>query len=170
MSVDHISHQIEQGYSTDITFDGWHCEAGITTLTNLNWPMTLGRFKDTRNEGKMFPLRTPAFNITERGIEFLQSAPSPDEYAKLHEQCQLDQLNTLLQEKGAALWTCDLDASGRGQCAECSTVFDRTTSSRKFCSDKCRNRAKQRRWRKADPERAREAQARYFEQNYGEIA
>ena len=168
MSVDHIASQIEQGYSTDVTFDGWSNKGGVTTLTHLNWRVTLSRFKDTRNEGKLFPLRTPAFNVTERGIEFLNAAPSLDEYAKIHEQYKLDELNTLLRERGPALWTCDFAASGRGQCSVCDTIFERTKDSRKYCSGKCRNKAKQRRWRDADPERARKAQAKYY-RIYGEI-
>ena len=158
--------QIEQGYSIEISFRGW-------TTTNfrqvefrdIDWPLTLDRVKDTRNEGKTFPLRTPDFNVTERGLELL-TKPSPEAYKAVHEKYQLGVLFTLLEERGAGLWECDLDASGCGVCAECGTPFERTTSSRQYCTPQCRNRAKSRRWRESDPERARMAQAKYYRESY----
>jgi hypothetical protein len=94
--------------------------------------------------------------------------PSPAEYAALHEKYQLAQLSALLEEKGAALWICDLAASGRAKCAECGEVFERTSASRKYCKDRCQNKAKARRWRDTNPERSRMAQAKYYRENYSE--
>jgi hypothetical protein len=73
-----------------------------------------------------------------------------------------DHLFPLLEEKGAALWECDLAASDRAKCPECGTIFERTTSSRQYCGDTCRAQAKNRRWRQNDPERARQAQAKHY--------
>lgn len=168
MTAQEFSTQIEQGYSTEVSFLGSHWHDGVTTLSNLNWDLTLKRFKDTRNEGESFPLRTPNFNVTEYGIEFLKT-PSPTEYPALHEKYQLARLAELLSEKGDSFWKCDLAASGRGKCVECGEVFERTSASRKFCTDRCRNKARARRWREANPERARMAQAKHYMNCYPEI-
>jgi hypothetical protein len=124
--------KIEQGYSLEINFRGWETKNfSETTFKNLHWPSTLDRMKDTRNEGKTFPLRTPDFNLTEKGLELLKN-PTPDAYKALHEKYRLDELFTLLDERGPSVWSCDLSASGRGSCIECGNVFERTTSSRQY--------------------------------------
>ncbi|WP_433985304.1 CGNR zinc finger domain-containing protein [Tunturiibacter empetritectus] len=158
--------QIEQGYSIEVSFYGWETKNFTeTTFRNINWRSTLERFKGTRNEGKIFPLRTPDFNLTENGLELLNN-PSPEAYKALYEKYRLDELFALVAERGPAMWECDLSAKGRGACAECSAVFDRTTSSRRYCSEGCRSRAKSRRWRENDPERARRAQAKHYKEAY----
>ena len=71
--------QIEQGYSLEITFRGWETKNfGETVFKNLHWPSTLDRLKETRNEGKTFPLRTPDFNLTETGLELLKQPIAGD--------------------------------------------------------------------------------------------
>lgn len=158
--------QIEQGYSVEISFrSGETANFDQTTFKGIDWPWTLSRFKETRNEGKVFPLRTPDFNLTENGLQLLNK-PSPEAYKALHEKYALDELFTLLDKKGPSLWECDLAASGRAACAECGTTFERTTASRQYCSERCRSRAKSRRWRENDPERARMAQARHYREAY----
>lgn len=158
--------QIEQGYSIEVTFRGWETKSfSETTFRNIDWCFTLERFKGTRNEGKAFPLRTPDFNLTERGLELL-SPLSPDAYKELHEKYRLDELFALVAEQGPALWDCDLSATGRGTCAECGAIFERTTSSRLYCSQRCRGRNKSRRYRESDPERARRAQAKHYKEAY----
>jgi hypothetical protein len=158
--------QIEQGYSVEVSFRGWETKNYTeTTFTNINWSVTLERFKATRNEGKAFPLRTPDFDLTEKGLQLL--APlSPDAYKALHEKYRLDELSALMAERGAKLWECDLAASGRGTCPECGSIFERTTSSRQYCSELCRCRVKSRRYRRSDPERARMAQAKHYKEAY----
>ena len=167
ITAQEFSTQIEQGYSVEVSFLGSEWREGVTILKNLSWDLTLRRFKDTRNEGETFPLRTPDFNVTERGVEFFK-APSTADYAALYEKYQLGRLSALLEEKGTALCTCELEASGRGRCAECGEVFERNSALRKFCSALCRNKAKSRRWREADPERARMAQAKHYRKFYSE--
>jgi hypothetical protein len=160
--------QIEQGYSTEIVFRGWEIkDFSETTLKNPDWPATLNRFKETRNEGKIFPLRVSDFNLSESGLELLGN-PSPDSYKALHEKYRLDELFALVKERGLALWACDLEASGRGTCVMCKEIFERTTASRQYCGERCRNRAKSQRYRESDPERARRAQARYYREAYPE--
>jgi hypothetical protein len=168
ITAQQIATQIEQGYSSEVTFNGSEWSNGEMKLTNLNWPSTLQRLKDTRNEGKVFPLRTPDFNVTEAGIAFL-TPPMPETYQVLFEKYRLDLLTTLLKEWGASLWQCDLAASGRAECADCGAPFERTKASRRFCSDRCRNRAKARAWREKNPEQARQSQAKYYRETYPEV-
>jgi hypothetical protein len=165
--IDKFVEQIELGYSPEVTLRGWEWKDGVTTFHKPNWDSTLQRLKDTRNEGKVFPLRTPAFNISERGVELLNH-PSPQVYAAIYEAYDLEELYRVLNEKGTSLWECDLAASGRGQCAGCGLPFERTTAARKYCSERCRTRTKGKRWRENDPERARQAQAKYYRENYPE--
>jgi hypothetical protein len=167
MQVREFETQILQGYSPEVAFSGSRWQNGETTLTHLSWSRTLDCFKETINEGKAFPLRTPDFNVTPSGITFLRN-PSPAEYHALFEKVNLDQLFAELERRGPDYWICDLQASGRGKCAECEAIFERTTSSRKYCSDRCSSRAKSRRWQESNPERAREAQAKYYRENYPE--
>jgi hypothetical protein len=158
---------VEQGYSTEVAFRCKTWAGDGVSLAEPNWSFTLDCFKETINEGKTFPLRTPDFNITSQGVTFLRHFP-PQEYQAFYQRQLLDQLFKELDNRGPDFWECDLSASGRGQCSECGAVFERTASSRKYCGERCRLRAKARRWREANPERAREAQARYYRQNYPE--
>jgi hypothetical protein len=158
---------IEQGYSTEVAFSSHSWDGGGVTLADLNWSRTLDSFKETINEGKVFPLRTPDFDLTAQGITLLRNL-SPSEYKRVYEKHRLGQLFEELEKRGADFWKCDLSASGHGQCAECGAIFERTASSRKYCGDRCRSRAKARRWREANPERARESQAKYYRENYPE--
>jgi hypothetical protein len=161
--------QIEQGYSPEVVFQGWEIkDFSETTFGRPNWHATLHRFKETRKEGKAFPLRTPDFDLTEKGIELL-GTPSPDDYKALHEKYFLGELTALINKRGSSLWVCDLEASGRGACVVCNGIFERTTASRLYCSERCRNRAKSQRYRESDPERARRAQARHYRDAYPEV-
>ncbi len=165
MKAKEFETRIEQGYSTEVMFrcHTWGGEG--VSLAEPNWSFTLDSFKETINEGKTFPLRTPDFNLTSQGVTFLRHF-SPSDYQEIYERQLLGQLFEELNERGTDFWRCDLSASGHAQCAECCAIFERTTSTRKYCSERCCSRAKARRWREADPERAREAQARYYRENY----
>src|SRR6266496_1963904 len=79
---------ISRGYSPEVTFDAFSYQGAEVTFSRLNWDSTLRAFRETRKEGKSFPLRTPAFNVSERGIELL-SKPSPEQYAQLHKEYSL---------------------------------------------------------------------------------
>jgi hypothetical protein len=153
---------LERGYSSEVTFNGCTYSGDGTEFTHLNWPTTLQRFKDTINEGHDFPLRTPDFSITRKGIVFA-SFPTPDKLTELQETYKLDELRRLLEKWGAKLWECDLAASGRAECPGCRKPFERTKATRKFCGDACRNKAKARKYRENNPEKVDAARARYYE-------
>jgi len=160
-SADNPGKLLDRGFSSEVTFDG-HTESGAgTEFHDLNWSSTLQRFKETINEGHDFPLRTPAFTITRNGIIFA-ALPTPEELAGWEATYRLSELRRLLEKWGSSLWECDLAASGRAECAECRTPFQRTKASRKFCSDVCRNRSKARRYRENNPGKVDAARARYY--------
>lgn len=152
---------VKQGYSTEISFGCCSNVGGELTLSNIDWNLTLSRFRETRKEGKAFPLRTPAFNLTEHGIQLLSHLP-PDAYAQMHEQYRLDELFQQLTEFGPGLWAISLLPEENAICPECKQRFERNSAKKVYCDDRCRKRAKSRRWRERDPERARLCQARYW--------
>jgi hypothetical protein len=69
MTVQRVSEQIVQCYSIEFSFRGFKW-GEKHELTDLHWPSILSRPKETRNVGKVFPLRTPDFNLTEKGWSF----------------------------------------------------------------------------------------------------
>jgi hypothetical protein len=157
---------IVQGYSPEVTFRSWSSHQGVITDLRIDWSMTLDRLRNARREGTAFPLRTPAFNLSERGIELLEHL-SPAAYERLHAEYALDELFGLLDRFGTGLWAVPSLPTGSPACPECGTLFERTSTARVYCTDRCRKKAKSRRWRERDPERARLAQARYW-QHYTE--
>lgn len=157
--------QIEMGYSPEVEFDGFETRGEEVVFTNLNWQFTLGRLRASRMEGSKFPLRTPDFNLTERGLE-LTGKPSPGQYQQLFSNYRLNDLFTRLEALGNDLWNPAVSI-GSVKCPECDQSFVRVVASKVYCSDACRNRAKSRRYRQRDPERARLIQARYWNTAYG---
>ena len=167
-TADRMVAQMERGYSPEIEFDGFMTHGGVVELTDLNWRYTLSRFRQSHIEGARFPLRTPDFNLTERGLELI-GQPSPAEYGSLFTKYRLDQLFLQLGKMGNDLWNLS-PTIGTVKCPECGEMFVRSVSTQIYCPGPCKNRAKSRRWRERDPERARRAQAKYYMTAYaGEL-
>ena len=99
----HFEAAIVQGYSTEISFRAFSSQGNEVTLRDIDWYSSLRRYQQTRREGMRFPLRTPDFNITERGLELL-TTPAPERYAELHAFYRLDQLAEALAQIGPELW------------------------------------------------------------------
>lgn len=152
--------RLEQGYSPEVEFDGFSQQGNEVTLTHLNWRSTLVQLRRSRIEGNRFPLRTPDFNLTERGLELL-GKPSPTDYEALFTRYRLNNLFSELERMGNDLWEPALP-TGRVACPQCGTNFVRKSISKVYCTDACRTRAKSQRYRDRDPERARLNQARYW--------
>ena len=152
--------QLEQGYSPEVEFDGWSQCGSEMTLTHLNWRSTLVQWRRSRIEGNRFPLRTPDFNLSERGLELL-GKPSPADYEALFTRYRLSDLFGELERMGDDLWEPALP-TGTVACPQCGTGFVRKVPSKVYCTDACRARAKSQRYRDRDPERARLNQARYW--------
>jgi hypothetical protein len=143
----------------------WH--AGGTTLSDINWGSTFRRVRDLRREGKVFPLRMPEFNVTERGIELLRPL-TPEQYAEIYSRHNMREMFRVLDEMGTEVWSPPPPALGDSVCPECTGHFDRQAPTQIYCCERCQKRAKNRRWRERDPERARQCQARYWK-SYGPI-
>ncbi|HEY1937455.1 MAG TPA: hypothetical protein VGJ33_05950 [Candidatus Angelobacter sp.] len=156
-----------QGYSPEVFFKSWEQQfGGEATFGKIDWHSTLETFKYSRAQGRRFPLRTPDFYLTENGIHFSQYL-SPAAYLRIYDRYDLSELFPLIEQLGRDLWYPTVLRTDEAQCAGCGNSFRRTLSTKQYCSDKCRNRARGRRWRARDPERARMAQARYW-RSYGE--
>ena len=158
--------QILQGYSVQVTFNAMSCLDGEMTLSDINWRSTFRRIRDMRREGRVFPLRMPEFNITENGVELLQQL-TPDQYAELYGRHRMEEMFRVLDEMGSEIWSPPAPPLGDSICSECTGHFDRQISTQIYCGERCRKRAKNRRWRERDPERARQCQARYWK-GYGD--
>jgi hypothetical protein len=159
--------QLEKGYSPEVEFDGWSQRGAELTLTHLNWRSTLVQWRRSRIEGARFPLRTPDFNLTERGLELL-GKPTPADYEGLFAHYRLSNLFGEVERMGDDLWESVLPV-GTVTCPQCGTSFVRKAASKVYCTDACRARAKSQRYRDRDPERARLNQARYWSSYGGDL-
>lgn len=153
--------KITAGYSPEVFFSRWsHSSAGVT-FERIDWLTTLRAFREIRSDGKIFPLRTPDFDLVERGM-ILRKPLTPEDYGKLCAQYGVGDLSKVLNDMGADLWNPPRRLNTNASCLECGVSFTRTLVTKQYCSDKCRSRAKQRRYRERDPERVRLSQVRYW--------
>ena len=97
------------------------------------------------------PLRVPGFLL--KGEQILSTRTlRPGQYAELWKAYDLD----VYLETWARL-------HGERRCLNCFAPLPSVTAgARRFCSEKCRNATKQRRFRERNPEAAERAQAKYW--------
>jgi hypothetical protein len=152
--------QITTGCSVEVTFNGSSWNQG-TQLSDINWKSTFLKLRDVRKEGKHFPLRLPEFTVTETGIQHLVRI-TPEQYSDLYARYRLEDMYRVLDEMGKEVWSPAPAPLGDAICPECREHFDRKNPTRVYCGEPCRSRARHKRWREKDPERARQAQARYW--------
>ncbi len=160
---------IMQGFSPEVAFSSYESDfiGGNFQPARIDWHCTLIEFQRSRSYGARFPLRTPDFDLSEEGLE-LRAVLSPEEYGRVFDRWQAGELLREAQRLGRELWHPPSLSANTLICPECSTIFPRTAAKRRYCSDKCRSRAKQKRWRDRDPERARQTIARYWSNSYPE--
>ena len=159
-NADKFRGAILQGFSPEVFFRSYSQDTHGFTFDRIHWKTTLQRVKQLRSIGKCFPLRTPDFDLTEAGMT-LHNQLAPEAYTNIYERYQLGKLAKAVEEMGGDLWNPREDPPDRPTCAECGNPFARGLA-KQYCSAKCRSRAKQRRYRERDPERARLNQARYW--------
>jgi hypothetical protein len=152
---------ILKGYSPEVFFRSHSHGPGGFTFGDIDWALTLRAFGQNRSEGKIFPLRTPDFDLVKRGM-ILHKPLTPDDYAELCKRYQIGEMGRVMDELGPNLWNPPTRPGSNDICPECGNSFPRTLAAKRYCSGKCRSRAKQRRYRERDPERARLSQARYW--------
>jgi hypothetical protein len=157
---------IVQGFGPEVFFSGYSQSGSEFTFSKIDWKITLSQLQYRASRGKRFPLRTPDFDFTQNGLTF-PHYPSPEPYSKIFERYGLADLQKAIEGVGPGLWTATTQPVNSAVCAGCGCFFQRTLPAKQYCSEKCRSRAKQRRYRERDPERARLAQARYWK-NYDE--
>jgi hypothetical protein len=153
--------QVNKGYSPEVMFRAWtHGSAGFT-FERIDWSMTLRTLRESRSTGQIFPLRTPEFDLVERGL-ILRGVLTLETYAKLNEQYELGKLRELMAQMGSDIWKPFRSSTANTTCPECGAPIRRSLPTKRYCSERCRSRAKQRRYRERDPERARLSQVRYW--------
>jgi len=57
-----------QGFSSGVFFSSYSHDSNGLTFERIDWKLTLRSLRQTRSEGKRFPLRTPDFDLTETGL------------------------------------------------------------------------------------------------------
>lgn len=153
--------RIMQGFSPEVFFSSW--EMGWDTFKGIkiDWHITLSEVQRSRAIGQQFTIRTPDFDLTEAGLQ-LRAPIMPGQYEELYRKYQLEDLQREIASLGNELWHPSALAANTALCVQCGTRFPRTAPTRQYCSETCRTRARQQRWRDRDPERARQAMARYW--------
>jgi hypothetical protein len=164
-NADRFRCAIVQGFSPEVFFSKYSHGSDGFTFDRIDWKTTLRTIKQLRSAGKRFPLHTPDFDLTEAGM-ILDNHLAPEAYANVYERYHLDQLAKAVDEMGEDPWN-PRELTDMPACAECGNSFARSLTAKQYCSAKCRSRAKQRRYRERDPERARLNQVRYWS-NYSE--
>lgn len=168
-NVTEFEAKIRQGYSPELLFKSWSSDGqGHVEFGEPDWTLTLEAYQDSRSRGKRFPLRTPDFCVSETGLT-IGEGTTPDRYSEIFQHYRLDELSKAMANLGQKLWNPAELPSGMERCAACSRVFESDNPKRRYCSEKCRERAKRQRWRTRDPEGARMAQARYWIKSYPEL-
>lgn len=168
LSVNEFEAQIRQGYSPEFILLGYATdEQDRYEFGPPDWGETLAMYMDSRSRGRRFPLRTPDFVLTEDGMT-LNAGVTPDRYSELYVRYRLSQLFSLVAQLGKELWNPPELAKGLEKCLACDTIFESDNPKRRYCSKECRESAKHKRWRERDPERAREANARYYARHYSD--
>ena len=167
MMAQQFETQLLEGYSVQVTFNGTSWHAGETSLSDINWGSTFRRIRDMRREGRLFPLRMPEFSVSDKGVELLGRL-TPEQYAQMYARHRMDEMFRVMEQMGSEIWSPPAPPLGDSVCQECEGHFDRQMATQIYCGERCRKRAKNRRWRERDPERARQCQARYWK-GYGDV-
>ena len=137
--------------------ESWHKNDGTTFFTfkaekGVFWEPTIHSAL-AHAEGAIPTIRVPGFVL--HGDQILSSRTlTPREYEQLWKQYDLDNYQL-------TWW----DIQGQKHCLYCLAALpDRANDRRLYCSGRCRNTAKQKRYRQRNPDAIREAQRKYWSQ------
>jgi predicted nucleic acid-binding Zn ribbon protein len=126
--------------------------AGGYSASAINWEMTVKSAMAYGDASDINPIRVPMFLL--RGDRVLPTRTlRPAEYAQRWRELDLD-----------AYLECWIRLRGERRCLNCLGALPEASDERKrFCSEKCRNAAKQRRHRERNPDSVERAQQRYWQ-------
>ena len=144
--------QIRAGYSPYVQLSSfsWGPLGGDFTGKEISWPLTVETAL-IYAEDDIPLIRVPGFLLREDEIVSTKTLP-PREYESLWKEHDLD--------KYLLVWS---RIQGEKLCRNCLTKLEGLANSRRmYCSEKCRNVAKQKRYRERNPEAITEAQKKYW--------
>jgi predicted nucleic acid-binding Zn ribbon protein len=116
------------------------------------WRQTLQAAAAYGTASEIAPIRVPGFIL--RGEQVVPTRTlRPTEYTQLWKERNLD-----------AYLECVSEMLGERRCLNCFAALPATAGQhQRFCSERCRNAAKQRRYRERNPEAVQRAQQRYWQ-------
>jgi hypothetical protein len=145
----------EAGYSPYVSCSSqsWSTTEG-SKYGDIHWPMTVRAALAYAEDGRIGDeplIRVPGFVL--RGEQVTPTRMlRPAAYAAQWKQHDID--------KYLAVWG---QIRGERRCLNCSVMLPSGNERKRFCGDKCRNAARQRRFRERNPEAVERAQKKYWD-------
>ncbi len=148
--------KIHAGYSPFVACfgDAWHFTEETVTFTvqGISWEPTI-RSALAHTTSEIPTIRVPGFVLRRDTIVSTRTL-TPKEYEQLWKQHDLDPY--------LLTWS---EVQGQRRCLHClANLPDASSCRRMYCSEKCRNASKQKRYRQRNPDAIREAQRKYWAQ------
>jgi hypothetical protein len=152
MLLDMERAKVQAGYSPYIVCrkHKWSLEDGFGAEGVL-WQETLAGIMAYAQAGEAPPLRVPGFVLRGDRVTPVRTL-RPADYSALWKQHDLDEY--------LEAWS---KANGERRCLNCFATLPVGNDRKRFCGDKCRNAARQRRFRERNPEAVERAQKRYWD-------
>jgi hypothetical protein len=134
------------------------CSSGSWSYTEgvkggpINWDVTVKSALTYGDSSAVPPIRVPGFLLQGDRVASTRTF-RPAEYAQRWRELDLD-----------AYLECWAELRGERRCLNCfSALLSDADDRKRFCNDKCRNAAKQRRHRERNPDSVERAQQRYWQ-------
>jgi hypothetical protein len=143
--------KVVAGFSPFVVCDGtkWSQEEGFRG--EVNWRYTIEAAMAHADDGVEPPIRVP--DLLLRGDHVIPARTlRPADYARLWKERDLE-----------GYLKCWAELHDERRCLNCFTPLPEPVERKRFCGDKCRNAAKQRRFRERNPESIEQIQKRYWE-------
>jgi hypothetical protein len=149
--VDMDRGKVRKGYSPFVQCgsQSWSADEGFQA-GEIDWRSTV-KAALAQGEGAELPIRVPGFLLIANRVVSTRTL-RPGEYANLWKSQDLDSY--------LEAWT---EIRGERRCLNCfQPLPDGADERKRFCGDRCRNAARQRRLRERNPEAVERAQKRYW--------
>ena len=147
--------KIEAGYSPYVSCSSqsWSTTEG-SKCGDIHWPMTVRAALSYAEEGRLGEepvIRVPGFELRGERVTPTRTL-RPAAYATQWKQHDID--------KYLEVWS---EIRGERRCLNCSVMLPSGNDRKRFCGEKCRNAARQRRYRERNPEAVERAQKKYWD-------